>query len=152
MLGPADRARAHILPPGDFDTRWQGKRGQVNLVFDIGSLDNPNILGSMRTVLNAFDFSYQLRAAAGATPPVLAVAVPYGGPTALNLDDAMWAKYRLGHRYGVKDPQTGAWAARNVYWYRQSQDDGSLPPSDPKSLWMDASIDAFQRRGVVFAC
>ena len=34
----------------------------------------------------------------------------------LALNDAMWAKYDLGHRLKIKDPDTNKWAGRNPYY------------------------------------
>ena len=64
----------------------------------------------------------------------------YGATTFLGLDDAMWAKYRLGEFLGEKDG-TGAPATRNPW--REA----------PVILGMEirpASIEALQKRGATF--
>lgn len=152
VLGRPEEVQAHIQPPGDFDTRWHRQRGKVNIVFDINSMDNPAALQQVRNALNGFDFSYAMRPSKDDHSAVVAAAAIYFGATPFNLNDEMWGKYQLGQRYNIKDPQTGAWAERNIFWYRQNQDDGSLPYNDSKSLWQDFSIDALQRRGVIFLC
>ena len=30
--------------------------------------------------------------------------------------DAVWAKYGFGRREKIKDPRTGKWAVRNIFW------------------------------------
>jgi hypothetical protein len=56
---------------------------------------------------------------------------------AINASDALWAKYKLGERFDVKDPATGKPATRNIYLGTGKDDRGS-------------SVRLLQGRGAVF--
>lgn len=47
---------------------------------------------------------------------VTAVAVMRHFAMPLTLNDAVWAKYKLGEMINVKDPKTNAPATRNIFW------------------------------------
>ena len=70
-----------------------------------------------------------------------AVGTFYGATTFYGLNDAMWAKYRLGEFLETVDPATGKPAIANP-WRRAPMILGMpLPP---------ASLEALQKRGVTF--
>jgi len=55
----------------------------------------------------------------------------------INASDALWAKYKLGERYNIKDPNTGQHAIRNVYL--------GLPTGETRP-----TVKTLQARGAVF--
>ena len=69
--------------------------------------------------------------------PDVNVVIGVNTSYALNLSDAIWAKYNLGERSDVKDPATGKPALRNVYLGTGKDDRGS-------------SVRKLQSRGAVF--
>lgn len=113
-------------------------------VYDITVINQGTFLNNIKNSLNGFQFSY------GATPAEInIVAALHGSANLLNFDDAMWAKYRLGEYAGVKDPATGAPAARNIF-HRSKADASNRDPNDEKSIYQDHSIEGLQKRAVKF--
>ena len=70
-----------------------------------------------------------------------AVGTFYGSTTFYGLNDAMWAKYRLGEFLDTKDPATGKPAVANPWRTNPNILGLSLP---------GASIEALQKRGATF--
>jgi hypothetical protein len=70
-----------------------------------------------------------------------AVGTFYGSTTFYGLNDAMWAKYRLGEFLDAKDPATGKPAVANPWRTNPNILGLSLP---------GASIEALQKRGATF--
>jgi hypothetical protein len=95
--------------------------------------------------LNASQFSYD-----EGPDGLLAAVQLYGIGDVLGFNDTLWAKYGLGAKYGVTDPRTKAPATRNIFYSRATTGGPDLPPSDRQSLWRDPSIEALQKRGVLF--
>ena len=69
--------------------------------------------------------------------PDVNVVIGINTSFAINASDALWAKFRLGERFDVKDPSTGQPAARNVYL-------------GPGQLDARSSVRMLQARGAVF--
>ena len=65
------------------------------------------------------------------------VVVAVNTSFAINASDALWAKYKLGERFDVKDPTTGKPALRNVYLGSGPEEKGS-------------SVRLLQARGALF--
>jgi hypothetical protein len=95
--------------------------------------------------LNASQFSYD-----EGPEGLLAAVQLYGIGDILGYNDSLWAKYELGTKYGVTDPRTKAPATRNIFYPRATSGGPELPPTDRQSLWRDPSIEALQKRGVLF--
>ncbi len=57
----------------------------------------------------------------------------------INMQDALWAKYELGRRWELKDPATGDWARRNIYF--------DAMPAPPGKV---VGVKTLQARGSVF--
>jgi len=127
---PTDRPTAH---PTDWDMSWldrlQGKHKQV---FDVQSLGIPLIV--VTNYLNAFEEVFNLR-----YPDVNTVIGIGGHAFPINASDALWSAWKLGERFQVKDPETGAWAVRNI-WYDKA----------PKGTPPNATVKGLQARGTVF--
>lgn len=104
-------------------------------VFDIGPINVP--VSPLRVVSNyyaGFDQVLGLRA-----PDVQAVIGIAGSGYPINATDAMWAKYRLGERWELRDPETGQFATRNVYRER--------PAGHPDEAY---TVRSLQQRGAIF--
>lgn len=72
---------------------------------------------------------------------VAAVGALYGPTTPFALDDATWARQRLGEYADIRDPETGALATRNP-WRRTPLVRGTLMP--------EASLERLQASGATF--
>lgn len=57
----------------------------------------------------------------------------------INAQDALWAKYELGRRWELKDPVTGEWAKRNIYF--------DAMPAPPGKV---VGVKPLQARGAIF--
>jgi len=74
---------------------------------------------------------------------VSVVITLYARTTPLGLQDAMWAKYRLGAALSLSDSTTSAPLIRNYFAHPQ--------PGDPVADGTpESSMESLQRRGVVF--
>ncbi len=131
---PSDRllrlAEADGASPGpEWDLRWLNQlHGKHKQVFDAGMGE-----GTLRIVTTWLDMH---QAVFNLVPPAVNAIVGIGGGgLPLNVGDAGWARYELGRRWEVKDPATGVWATRNVYYDR--------PSGSP-------SVKALQARGAIF--
>ena len=103
------------------------------------------LLLQVKNWLNAFQFSYKAR------PDDLHVVVAtYASANLLTYGDGVWQKYRLGEKYTIVDPETGAPAVRNLFWHSRLGPSASSDADNPQSGWQDAGIEALQKRGVVF--
>lgn len=127
-------ASAQSLPlvTGQFDMSWLDQmKGQHKQVYDFGSQefsDDPRALRFCRNFLDTFRDTYKLEF------PNINTAVGISGPAfPMNAADRLWAKYKLGERSKIMDPETKQPAIRNVLL------DGS-----------DISVKAMQARGTVF--
>ena len=57
----------------------------------------------------------------------------------INAQDALWAKYELGRRWDLKDPVTGEWARRNIFF--------DAMPAPPGKI---VGVKPLQARGAIF--
>lgn len=116
-------------PAPDWDIRWLDQlRGKHKQVFDAGMGE-----GMLRIVTTWLDMH---RAVFNLAPPAVNAVVGIGGGgLPLNIGNAGWAAYELGRRWEVKDPATGVWATRNIYYER--------PNGTP-------SVKALMERGAIF--
>jgi hypothetical protein len=129
-------AQAPRNPPaaasGEFDVAWlEQMQGAHKQLYDLGSLDlsvDPRPLRFARNFLDTFRDVYHLEY------PDINTAVGISGPAfAMNVSDRLWAKYKLGERSKIMDPETKLPAVRNIFF-----DAG------------DASVKALQARGAIF--
>ncbi len=115
-------------------------------VYDITQIGGGVFFNNIKNSLNGFQFSF------GAQPAEInIVAALHGAANLLNFDDAMWKKYRLGEFINLKDPKTGEFATRNLYYY-SSADKADHNPDSEKSIYQDKTIQGLQARGVHFLC
>jgi hypothetical protein len=91
----------------------------------------------------AFAYTFMLPYAAATPATATAVVVLRHGGFPLALNDAMWAKYKIGAAMKIMDPATKAPAVRNPFFNAKP---GSLPVDD-------MAIDKLLAKGAIFgAC
>lgn len=131
----------------DFDAaafrRVLGRPAKIRQVFEQIAF-KPQALSNVKNALNglAFGFGYDQSQIA------LAFA-PHGPAAALGYSDYLWEKYKLGDVFAVKDAQ-GATISSNVWLKAKAALDPKADPDDPKGMYQDTSIEALQKRGVIF--
>ncbi|MGI8551499.1 MAG: hypothetical protein ACR2PL_12050 [Dehalococcoidia bacterium] len=148
---------AHNLPPGQFGSPLYdaalaasgGYKGvfqspNVESTAPAGKTLNHLLLVQFKNWLNGFQFSYQ------ASPADLhTVVATYASANLLTYGDAVWERYRLGEKYNLIDPATGAPATRNL-WPSRFSVDATGDPDSADSFYQDTGIEALQKRGTVF--
>ncbi|MBS1240808.1 MAG: hypothetical protein H6R40_235 [Gemmatimonadetes bacterium] len=118
----------------EWDMSWLDRlTGRHKQVFDVESLAIPlivvaNYLRGFREVMN---LEY----------PDVNTVVGLAGGYGVNANDAMWARYKLGERYQIKDPDTGTWAVRNPFALRDPM---------PKGINPEHTVQSLQKRGTIF--
>ena len=104
---------------------------------------HPQILGNVKNSFNGLQFGF------GHPPESIAMALAAHGPSgAYNYTDEVWAKYRLGDAFKLKD-QKGQPVTSNVYLKpaKALVQDGD--PDNPDGIYQDTSIQTLQGRGLV---
>ena len=116
-------------PTPKWDLSWlDGLKGKHKQVFDVASVGTA--LHAVVNYLDAFEEIYALR-----HPQVNGVVGIAGKGFAYNATDRLWAALKLGEKYNVKDPDTGTWAVRNIFYDKPGAAD---------------TVVALQKRGVIF--
>jgi len=149
---------AHNLPPDQFGSPTYdavlradgGVKGifqspHVEAAVPAGKVLNHLLLVQLKNWLNGFEFSYQM-----APGDLHTVVATYASANLFTYADAAWERYRLGEKYGLTDPETGAPATRNVFWSSRFGLDASRDPENPQGFYQDVGIEALQQRGTVF--
>jgi hypothetical protein len=142
VLGPVlsgSRLEAAVVrsaePGAPWDLAWLDQlKGKHRQVFEVGKLED--VPGPLHVVANYLDVwrdVYQLE-----YPDVNTVVSIAGSGFPINVNDALWAKYKLADRWRLSDSAGKEGAAHNVFL--------NAPASDPKR----ASVTALQSRGTVF--
>ncbi|MBV8637340.1 MAG: hypothetical protein JO322_04595 [Candidatus Eremiobacteraeota bacterium] len=122
-----------------------GRPAKIRQVFEQVSF-KPQALQNIKNSLNGLSFGF------GYSPSDVAIAFAQHGPAnAMNYTDYVWDKYKLGDFFGIKDAQ-GATVASNVWVKAKSNGGANDDPDDANSFYQDSSIEALQKRGVVFMC
>jgi len=136
LAGAAESAPSPKAPPPDaWIDRLKGKHKQL---FDAPDPDGGTLLRHSRGYLDVWRDAY------GVPEKDISVVVTlYGRTMALGLQDAMWAKYKLGEQLSIVDPTTNAPLARN--WFAHPRPGDPVADGSPES-----SIEALTKRGVVF--
>ena len=113
-------------------------KGKHRQLFDAPDPDGGTVLRHVRNYLDAWREAY------GVGERDLSVVITlYARTTPLGLQDAMWAKYRLGAALSLTDSTTSAPLIRNYFAHPQ--------PGDPVADGTpESSMESLQRRGVVF--
>ena len=113
-------------------------KGKHRQLFDAPDPDGGTVLRHTRNYLDAWREAYGV-----AERDVNVIVTLYARTTPLGLQDAMWAKYKLGAAIGITDSTTNAPLVRNYFAHPQ--------PGDPVADGTpESSIESLQKRGVVF--
>lgn len=136
LTGVALTRPVFALPVSDtWDLSWLDQlKGRHKQVFAVGSL--PDQL-PLHVVVNYLDAHREVFGLAFPDINTLVGIARRGFP--INAQDALWAKYELGRRWHVKDPATGEWARRNIYW--------DAMPAPPGKI---VGVKPLQARGTIF--
>jgi intracellular sulfur oxidation DsrE/DsrF family protein len=124
-----------VSKDGPFDNSWLDQlTARHKQIFDIGSYQEGGGLFYAKNFFNAHRDAYNT-----VYPEVQAVLGIHGNAYPLVFSDAVWAKHGFGRREKIKDPRTGKWAVRNVFWQSREGE------------WMhEYSVNALQARGAKF--
>jgi hypothetical protein len=125
----------HARASSAWDFSWiDGLRGKHKQVFSVNALVGRHPLNVVTNYLDGhlevFGLSYpDVNTVVGITDPAFPI----------NANDALWAKYELGRRWQIQDPDTGDWAKRNVYME-------NVPAAPGKVV----GVKTLQARGTIF--
>lgn len=124
-------------------------KSRARLIYNITEVEDGGSLQSIRATLNGLHYGFGVP-----SDEITIVAALHGQANLLNYADAMWSKYAIGERLGIKDPETGLPAVRNPYAPSRFTAEAALhaaaDPNDPASPLNDATVQGLQRRGVRF--
>lgn len=123
---------------------------RVKQVFDENRIGDGKFLNNIKNSLNGLHFGFNIP-----SDQIKIIAAMHGPANALNFDDYIWQKYRIGEWLKVQDPRTGQPAGRNPFFASKVAPEINYPTQDPgdeNSLVQDISIQALQLRGVQFLC
>jgi hypothetical protein len=123
---------------GGSDAWLDQLKGKHRQLFDAPEPDGGTVLRHSRGYLDVWRDSYGV-----AEHDVSLIVTFYGRTTPLGVQDAMWAKYKLGAAINLTDPKTSAPLVRNYFAHPE--------PGDPMGDGTpECSIESLQRRGVLF--
>ena len=120
-----------------WDTSWLERlaTAQYRVVFNASEVSEGAVLSFAASFLDDY------RSVHGATDEQARPVIVFrrlGTPMALN--DALWERYAIGEDLKLKDPDTHAYAKRNVFWKAR----------DGASGWeAELALEALQRRGLI---
>jgi intracellular sulfur oxidation DsrE/DsrF family protein len=114
-------------------------KGKHRQLFDAPDPDGGTVLRHVRNYLDTWQDAYGV-----GDKDVSVIVTLYARTTPLGLQDAMWAKYKLGAAINLTDSTTNAPLVRNYFAHPQRGD----PVADGTP---ESSMEALQKRGVVFA-
>lgn len=149
--------QAHDLKPGDPDYHFKEYEAIVNdpnlvirHLYEYSNINNAIIFSNAVNGLNGFQFSYGIPA-----NRIRVVIQAYASANAVTYDDYIWEKYKFGEARNIKDPITGEFATRNIYYpatVPYTEIPNSIQPSDRNHpFYSDSSIEGLQRRLVLFS-
>jgi len=127
-----------LRPPATSDTWLDQLKGKHRQLFDAPDPDGGTVLRHARGYLDVWRDAYEVP-----ERDVSLIVTLYGRTTPFGVQDAMWVKYKLGEALSLTDPTTNAALVRN--WFAHPQPGDPVADGSPES-----SIEALQRRGVVF--
>jgi hypothetical protein len=133
----------------DFD-RLVKNPARVKQVFDENQIGGGKFLNNIKNSLNGLHFGFGIP-----SEQIKVIAAMHGSANALNFNDYVWQKYRIGEWLKVQDPKTGQPAVRNPFFASKAAPEmhyATQDPDDDNSLFQDTSIQALQLRGVQFLC
>jgi intracellular sulfur oxidation DsrE/DsrF family protein len=109
--------------------------------------DNVNhlLLLQLKNWLNSFQFAYK-----NAPEDLHTLSATYASANLLTYGDAVWEKYKMGEKYEITDPTTGAPAIRNVFWPSRFGPDAPKDITAKDNYYQDTGIEVLQERGTIF--
>jgi intracellular sulfur oxidation DsrE/DsrF family protein len=134
-LAPPSPSAAESVASDAWLDQLKGKHRQL---FDAPDPDGGTVLRHARGYLDVWRDAYEVP-----ERDVSLIVTLYARTTPLGLQDAMWAKYQFGAALNLTDSTTNAPLVRN--WFAHPQPGDAVADGSPES-----SIEALQRRGVVF--
>src|SRR5215469_1605027 len=135
-----DIARHFFAPAGPASDDWLDQlKAKHRQLFDAPDPDGGTVLRHTRNYLDTWREAYNV-----GEHDVSVIVTLYGRTTPLGLQDAMWTKYKLGSALNITDSTTRAPLVRN--WFAHPQNGDPMGDGTP-----DSSMEALQKRGVVFA-
>lgn len=155
-LYSSQSTNAHDLKPGDPTYRFAEYEAIVNnpnlsirQVYEYANITNPILFSNAINGLNGFQFSYGIPA-----NRIQVVIQAYFTANAVTYDDFIWNKYKFGEARNIKDPVTGEFATRNIYFpatVAYTEIPNGIQPTDRNHpFFADNSIEGLQRRMVLF--
>lgn len=154
-LGTAPAAAAQSVPGGthlverkaDFDeaafVRLVNKPADIRIVVEAVSF-HPPVFANIKNALNGLEFGF------GYPENRISIAfAPHGPSSAFTYSDEMWSKYKLGDFFKLKDA-SGNTITSNTFLAPAKPPGSSSDPDDENGLYQDTSIQALQKRGVIF--
>lgn len=123
-------------PDAPWDLSWLNQlKGKHRQVFEVGRKmeDVPGPLHTVGNYLNAWRDVYHLE-----FPQINTVMGIAGSGFPINVNDAIWAKYKIGEKWQITDGADKSAPIHNVYL--------EAPESDTKR----ASVKGLQARGTIF--
>lgn len=120
-----------------------GRPARIRQVWDNAGL-KPAVLNNIKNALNGFVFGFSYR------PDQIALAVVnHAASASYSYADSIWMKYGIGEFVGALDANGRGHVANPFYSARSSWTAGA-DPEDERGFYHDTSIEALQRRGVMF--
>ncbi len=114
-------------------------KGRHRQLFDVPEPEGGTALRHLRNYLDAWRDAFGV-----GERDVSVVVTLYARTTPWGLQDAMWEKYQLGSALNITDSTTKAPLVRN--WFAHPKSGDPVADGEPET-----SMEALQRRGVVFA-
>jgi hypothetical protein len=153
VVASSRRLSGHDLKPGDPAYQFGKYESIVNReltirqVYEWPNISNAIVFANVNNGLNGFQFSYDI-------PPnqIQVVVQPFYTANAAVYDDYIWQKYKFGLARNIKDPATGEFAVRNIFYPSASAAPDQVPADRSDPYYSDTSIQGLQRRGVLFLC
>jgi hypothetical protein len=122
-------------------------KGRGKQLYDLHGMENGSFLNAIKNSFNGLQFGYGIPA-----EEIKICTCTHGSSNAMNFDDSMWAKYKIGELVKVTDKDTNAPAVRNVYFPKKNPK-GSTDLNDRKSIYQDDGLEALLGRGLqMLAC
>ena len=139
-LGVGAALPASLAADSPASDAWLDRlKGKHRLVFDAPEPDDGTVLRHARNYLDTWREAYGVP-----EKDISLLIILYARTTPLGVQDAMWAKYKLGAALNLTDPTTNAPLVRNYFAHPQPGD--TVGDGTPQS-----SIETLLGRGVTFA-
>jgi len=136
----SSEAAAQAPQASDHDKWLDAVSGKHRQLFDMPAV------GAGLPLIHILNYFGTYTAAYGAKPgEVNAIGTFYGMTTLFGVNDAMWAKYRVGSAINVNDHKTGAPATRNAW-----RTDPEIKIGPKAMIMPQAGIEALQKLGTTF--